>query len=148
MKCESKQLIHYLKQLCSTFREDVHACEHHLLYDAQRHKMFVDGRKICCKLWKWAVIHYMKQICSIFHEVVHALYSAFNLERPFLCFVVNNSCFCHKMLNVIAIWLKFGLKVHTSLLDKFGKFKVFLFRYQSYFCLWTRWWVTNRKKMC
>ena len=55
-------------------------------------------------------------------------YSAFNLERPFLCFVVNNSCFCHKKLNVIAIWLKFGLKVHTSLLDKFGKFKVFLFR--------------------
>ena len=50
VKCESKQLIHYLKQLCSTFREDVHACEHHLLYDAQRHKMFVDGRKICCKL--------------------------------------------------------------------------------------------------
>ena len=21
--------------------------------------------------------------------------SAFNLERPFLCFVVNNSCFCY-----------------------------------------------------
>ena len=35
-------------------------------------------------------------------EIVNE-YSAFNLERPFLCFVVNNSCFCHKKLNVIAI---------------------------------------------
>ena len=39
---------------------------------------------------------------------------------------LNNNCFCHKNLTILAIWLKFGLKVHTSLLDRFGKFKVFL----------------------
>ena len=40
--------------------------------------------------------------------------------------MVNNNCFCHKKLTIVAILLKFGLKVHTSLLDRFGKFKVFL----------------------
>ena len=55
-------------------------------------------------------------------DVIYDRY--FNLERPFQsAFVVNNSCFCS---HIIAIWLQFGLKVHTSLLDRFGKFKVFL----------------------
>ena len=56
----------------------------------------------------------------------HLTYSAFDLERPFFGFVVNNNCFCSQKLTILAIWLKFGLKVHTSLLDRFGKFKVFL----------------------
>ena len=45
----------------------------------------------------------MPLVCAPCLLVLLLLYSAFNLERPFLCFVVNNSCFCHKKLNVIAI---------------------------------------------
>ena len=51
-------------------------------------------------------------------------YSASNLERPFLCLVVNNYVFRYKKVTIIAIKLKFRLKVHTSLLNTFGSVSV------------------------
>ena len=68
---------------------------------------------------------------AVFKDVHEKLYSASNLERLFLCFVVNNNyVFCYKKVTIIAIKLKFGLNVHssytcTSLLNVFGKFKCF-----------------------
>ena len=45
----------------------------------------------------------VEELADLRFAYANLIYSAFNLERPFLCFVVNNSCFCHKKLNVIAI---------------------------------------------
>ena len=40
--------------------------------------------------------------------------------------MVNNYVFCYKKVTIIAIKMKFSLNVHTSLLNMFGKFRVFL----------------------
>ena len=61
------------------------------------------------------------KICSFVH-----VYSASNLERPLLCFVFNNNVLCYKKVTIIAIRLEFGPNFHTSLLNMFGKFYVFL----------------------
>ena len=41
-------------------------------------------------------------------------YSAFNLEEPLLCFVVNKYVLCSEKVTIIAIGLKFAMSVHTS----------------------------------
>ena len=43
-----------------------------------------------------------------------ALYSAFNLEEPLLCFVVNKYVLCSERVTIVAIGLKFAMSVHTS----------------------------------
>ena len=41
-------------------------------------------------------------------------YSAFNLEEPLLCFVVNKYVLCSEKVTIVAIGLKFAMSVHTS----------------------------------
>ena len=41
-------------------------------------------------------------------------YSAFNLEEPLLCFVVNKYALCSEKVTIVAIGLKFAMSVHTS----------------------------------
>ena len=42
------------------------------------------------------------------------MYSAFNLEEPLLCFVVNKYVLCSEKVTIVAIGLKFAMSVHTS----------------------------------
>ena len=53
--------------------------------------------------------------------IFHVLYSASNLERQFLCFVVSKNVFCYKNVTVIAIKLKSAMNVHTPMLIKYGR---------------------------
>ena len=43
-----------------------------------------------------------------------ATYSAFNLEEPLLCFVVNKYVLCSEKVTIVALGLKFAMSVHTS----------------------------------
>ena len=46
--------------------------------------------------------------------VLPVLYSAFNLEEPLLCFVVNKYVLYSEKVTIVAIGLKFAMSVHTS----------------------------------
>ena len=48
-------------------------------------------------------------------------YSAFNLEEPLLCFVVNKYVLCSEKVTIVAIGLKFAMSVHTSFRSVCGK---------------------------
>ena len=43
-----------------------------------------------------------------------SIYSAFNLEEPLLCFVVNKYVLYSEKVTIVAIGLKFAMSVHTS----------------------------------
>ena len=45
------------------------------------------------------------------------IYSAFNLEEPLLCFVVNKYVLYSEKVTIVAIGLKIGMSVHTSFLS-------------------------------
>ena len=47
-------------------------------------------------------------------NLLEHMYSAFNLEEPFLCFVVNKYVLCSEKVTIVAIGLKFAMSVHTS----------------------------------
>ena len=47
-------------------------------------------------------------------RVLFLPYSAFNLEEPLLCFVVNKYVLCSEKVIIVAIGLKFAMSVHTS----------------------------------
>ena len=47
-------------------------------------------------------------------RLISVLYSAFNLEEPLLCFVVNKYVLYSEKVTIVAIGLKFAMSVHTS----------------------------------
>ena len=50
----------------------------------------------------------------IFAKKCQHRYSAFNLEEPLLCFVVNKYVLYSEKVTIVAIGLKFAMSVHTS----------------------------------
>ena len=49
-----------------------------------------------------------------FESKTQTRYSAFNLEEPLLCFVVNKYVLYSEKVTIVAIGLKFAMSVHTS----------------------------------
>ena len=61
-----------------------------------------------------ACVYSVENILSGAMEQQGIDHSAFNLEEPLLCFVVNKYVLYSEKVTIVAIGLKFAMSVHTS----------------------------------